>query len=83
MSKLPLIALTIALCMGAHTAYAAGCVNGVYREGCAGPNGAAVVRKPVAPVYRQPYHPSAGCASGPYRAGCAGPNGAAAARRPY
>ncbi len=27
-------------------ARAAGCAAGVYRAGCAGPNGAAVVRKP-------------------------------------
>jgi hypothetical protein len=30
------------------TASAAVCANGVYRAGCAGPNGAVVVRKPVA-----------------------------------
>jgi hypothetical protein len=64
--------------------YAITCANGVYREGCAGPNGAVVARKPiptppVAPVHRGEVN----CASGPYRAGCAGPNGAAVVRRPY
>ena len=33
---------TLALGQQAH---AAACVNGVYRAGCVGPNGAAVVRK--------------------------------------
>jgi hypothetical protein len=63
------------------------CAAGVYRAGCAGPNGAGVVRRPY---YRPPatahyYRPPARahCASGPYRAGCAGPNGAAVVRRPY
>jgi hypothetical protein len=54
------------------------CANGVYRAGCVGPNGAAVVHK--APVYRAT--PRA-CANGPYRAGCVGPNGAAVVRKPY
>ncbi len=67
------------------------CANGVYRAGCAGPNGAAVVRKPYAarpPAY---YHappayyraPQVSCANGVYRAGCVGPNGAAVVRKPY
>jgi hypothetical protein len=56
------------------------CANGVYRAGCAGPNGAAVVRKPPPPPA---YRGGVNCASGPYRAGCAGPNGAAVVRRPY
>jgi len=30
----------------AQQTHAASCVNGVYRAGCVGPNGAAVVRKP-------------------------------------
>jgi len=65
----------------AHQANAVVCAKGVYRAGCAGPNGAAVVRRPpVAPVYRRP---AVNCASGPYRAGCVGPNGAAVVRRPY
>jgi hypothetical protein len=55
--------------------HAAACANGVYRAGCAGPNGAAVVKKkPPASV---------SCAKGAYRAGCVGPNGAAVVRRPY
>lgn len=47
-----------------QSALSAGCVNGVYRAGCAGPNGAVGVRK--APVYRSPYyrHPAA---VAPYR----------------
>jgi hypothetical protein len=57
--------------------HAAACANGVYRAGCVGPNGAAVVRKPVnrakSPVT---------CANGVYRAGCVGPNGAAVVRKP-
>ena len=62
----------------AQQSYAVTCANGVYRAGCVGPNGAAVVHK--APVYRaRPW----ACASGPYRAGCVGPNGAAVVRRPY
>ena len=51
------------------------CANGVYRAGCAGPNGAAVVRKPVAA------RPPVTCANGVYRAGCVGPNGAAVVRK--
>ena len=68
-------------------AHAVECANGVYRAGCAGPNGAAVVRKPESPstAYRPPatYKPPATvtCARGVYRAGCAGPNGAAVIRR--
>ena len=66
---------TLALATQSH---AAACANGVYRAGCVGPNGAAVVRKPA-------YHarPAVSCAKGPYRAGCAGPNGAAVVRKPY
>ncbi len=62
------------------------CANGVYRAGCAGPNGAAVARKPYAappPAYYHAPPPRASCASGPYRAGCAGPNGGAVVRKPY
>jgi len=58
---------------------AAACANGVYRAGCVGPNGAAVVRK--RPVHVSP-HPVS-CANGVYRAGCVGPNGAAVVRKPY
>ena len=60
----------------AEPAYAAACANGVYRAGCVGPNGAAVVRK--APPRR-----TVTCANGVYRAGCVGPNGAAVVRKPY
>jgi hypothetical protein len=64
-----------------HQAKAVVCANGVYRAGCTGPNGTAVVRKHP---YAHPYHRgTVNCASGPYRAGCAGPNGAAVVRRPY
>ena len=59
-------------------AYAVTCANGVYRAGCAGPNGAAVVRKrPPAP----PPPRTVNCANGVYRAGCVGPNGAAVIRK--
>ena len=61
------------------------CARGVYRAGCVGPNGAAVVRKPPAVSGRPGYYgarPPVACASGPYRAGCAGPNGAVVVRRP-
>ena len=60
----------------AHHSHAAACANGVYRAGCVGPNGAAVVRKST------PAKPAVSCAKGVYRAGCAGPNGAAVVRRP-
>lgn len=55
------------------SAWAAACANGVYRAGCAGPNGAVVVKK--APP------PQVTCAKGVYREGCAGPNGAVVRRR--
>ena len=55
-------------------ASAAGCAAGPYRAGCAGPNGAVVVKKPV---YRAPVT----CVKGVYRAGCVGPHGAAVVRR--
>jgi hypothetical protein len=55
-------------------AHAVSCVNGVYRAGCAGPNGAAVVRKKPPPR-------TVTCANGVYRAGCAGPNGAAVIKK--
>ncbi|WP_286607946.1 hypothetical protein [Variovorax jilinensis] len=57
-------------------ASAAACAKGVYRAGCVGPNGAAVVRKPVPPP-----PPKVVCANGVYRAGCAGPHGAAVVRK--
>jgi hypothetical protein len=73
-------AATLGLCagvlaVGAGVSNAAVCANGVYRAGCAGPNGAAVVHK--APT------PAVTCANGVYRAGCVGPNGAAVAHKGY
>jgi hypothetical protein len=78
----PLFAVIVAAAMLALApqSHAAACANGVYRAGCVGPNGAAVVRKP-APVYHA--KPPVACAKGVYRAGCVGPNGAAVVRRPY
>jgi len=67
---------TLALATQSH---AAACANGVYRAGCVGPNGAAVVRKPPATRAKPPVS----CANGVYRAGCVGPNGAAVVRKPY
>ncbi len=55
---------------------AAACANGVYRAGCVGPNGAAVVHKAPPPPPR-----TVTCANGVYRAGCVGPNGAAVMRK--
>lgn len=73
-------ALILGLCagvlaVGAGASNAATCANGVYRAGCAGPNGAAVVHKAPAPATT--------CVNGVYRAGCAGPNGAVVAHKPY
>jgi hypothetical protein len=45
----------------AHQSHAAACANGVYRAGCAGPNGAAVVHKST------PAKPAVSCAKGVYR----------------
>lgn len=76
------VVLTIVVALGtlalAQQSHAASCVNGVYRAGCVGPNGTAVVHK--APAYRKP---PVHCANGVYRAGCVGPNGAAVVRKPY
>src|SRR5689334_12975096 len=81
-----------------NEAGAVACAAGVYRAGCAGPNGAAVVRRPPYYAHGGYYHHGGyyghrgyygrgsygrTCAAGPYRAGCAGPNGAAVVRRPY
>jgi hypothetical protein len=33
------------------------CARGPYRAGCAGPHGAAVVRRPVGVYHRHVYHP--------------------------
>jgi hypothetical protein len=63
----------------AQQSYAVTCANGVYRAGCVGPNGAAVVHK-APPVNRT--KPPVTCANGVYRAGCVGPNGAAVVRKP-
>lgn len=62
------------------------CAAGVYRAGCAGPNGAVVTRRPppAAVVVRPPVvvHPApVTCVNGVYRAGCAGPHGAAVVRK--
>lgn len=59
-------------------AHAFVCGRGFYRAGCAGPNGAVVMRRPgYGPAYGSAYRgPTVTCARGPYRAGCAGPNGA-------
>ncbi len=61
-----------ALAFQAEQAGAAACANGVYRAGCAGPNGAVVATKPHAAP--RGVH----CANGAYHAGCVGPNGAVA-----
>ena len=58
------------------------CASGLYRHGCAGPNGAVVVNKQPPIIYRHP-PATVSCASGVYRAGCVGPNGAVVARKPY
>lgn len=76
--KYPALAALVALATVAFAepAHAAACANGVYRAGCVGPNGAAVVGK--APPRR-----TVTCANGVYRAGCVGPNGAAVIRKHY
>jgi hypothetical protein len=64
------------------SALAVECVNGVYRAGCVGANGAASVNKETGVAHST----SAGrvrCADGVYRAACVGPHGAAVVRRPY
>ena len=43
-----LLAFTAFMILQSGTASAVVCARGVYRAGCAGPNGAVVVRKPVA-----------------------------------
>jgi hypothetical protein len=74
------VVLTFMVALGtlafAQQTHAAACANGVYRAGCLGPNGAAVVHK--APAKPR----SVSCANGVYRAGCVGPNGAAVVRKP-
>jgi hypothetical protein len=77
------IIIALALFAKAGPAHAVVCANGVYRAGCAGPNGAAVARKPY-PHYHPAYRSgTVTCANGVYRAGCAGPHGAAVVRKPY
>ena len=71
------VLITLGAVAFAEPAHAVVCANGVYRAGCAGPNGAAVVRK-VPPPRR-----TVTCANGVYRAGCVGPNGAAVVRKRY
>jgi hypothetical protein len=75
------LGFSAAMALAPRPASALTCASGVYRAGCAGPNGAAVVRKSTpAPV--STYHGGAvTCANGVYRAGCAGPNGAAVVRK--
>ena len=81
-SEMKHVALAVMLALGtlalAQQAHAAVCVNGVYRAGCVGPHGAAVVHKPY-------YHRghSVSCVNGVYRAGCVGPHGAAVVRKRY
>ena len=78
------VALAIMVAAGAlalsQASHGASCVNGVYRAGCVGPNGAAAVRKIPSVNHAKP---AVSCANGLYRAGCAGPNGAAVIRKPY
>lgn len=70
------VVIGLAVLSTTNYAYAAACVNGVYRAGCTGPKGTAVVRK-------APYHfrKPVACANGVYRAGCVGPNGAVGVRK--
>jgi hypothetical protein len=68
--------ITLGTLMLAQPSHAAACVNGVYRAGCVGPNGAVGVRKAYPHHYGYGYHHRpVSCAHGPYRAGCVGPHG--------
>jgi hypothetical protein len=71
------VVLTFMIALGtltfAQQTHAAACANGVYRAGCVGPNGAAVVHKAPAKPH------SVSCAK--WR-GCVGPNGVAVVRKP-
>jgi hypothetical protein len=83
--RLLILALISAGSLGlAAERISANCRSGAYAASCAGPNGAAVVRKPTAPTYRTGGAAAGAvhCANGLYRAGCVGPNGAAAVRKP-
>src|SRR5271169_891650 len=79
--RTPMLAVVVVLgtLMLAQPSHAAACVDGVYRAGCVGPNGAVGVRKAYPHHYGYGYHQRpVSCAHGPYRAGCVGPHGAAA-----
>jgi hypothetical protein len=75
-------ALWLVILLPPASALAVECVNGVYRAGCVGPNGAASVNKQTGQT-----HSTTGsggqirCADGVYRAACTGPNGGAAVIR--
>jgi hypothetical protein len=62
------------------SALAVECVNGIYRAGCAGPNGAASVNKNTGATHSTSTG-GVNCAEGRYAAGCKGPNGGAAVIR--
>jgi hypothetical protein len=59
-----------------HQANAVVCANGVYRAGCTGPNGTAVVRKHF-------YHRGVNCAAGPIPHSRNGPVGLKSTHRLY
>lgn len=67
--------VTVGLMLSISPSHAMRCADGVYRVACAGPNGAAVARKPYS-------SPSVNCAQGAYAEGCKGPNGAVVRRTP-
>ncbi|MGJ7512732.1 hypothetical protein [Variovorax sp. GT1P44] len=86
--SLSLAAAGLILAVTSFSASAVECVEGRYRAGCVGPNGAAAVRKPVAEpggvaVVRPPVagaavvHPpgTIKCVDGVYRTACEGPAG--------
>src|SRR5207302_7991421 len=86
-AKMKRVAHAVILALGGlaltQPAHAVVCAAGVMRAGCVGPNGAAVVRRPV-PVPRPAVVARPGavrCAAGVYRAGCVGPNGAVVRKR--
>ena len=76
--RTPMLAIMVTLgtLMLAQPSHAAACVNGVYRAGCVGPNGAVGVHKAYPHHYGYGYHHygygyhrPVTCAHGPYRAG--------------
>ena len=77
MQRILILSLLAVGAAGLASEATAGCAAGVYRAGCAGPNGAVVARRP-APVHPAPVT----CAAGVYRAGCVGPNGAVVTKPP-